>query len=91
MFNNLFFIFQLAKLEIQEIPFDKEDEDPTELKTLEPEDLENVELKQLEYQLQLLEDKLAQAKPNLAVIHEYKKKVIKKFFSSFYNSIEEMI
>lgn len=65
-----------------EIPIDKEEEDEAELAIHEPEALDQLDPKQLNYQLTLLEEKLAESKPNLAVVHEYRKKVISTFFSS---------
>lgn len=65
---------KLNRLELMEIPIDKEEEDEAELAILEPEALRQLDPKQLNYQLTLLEEKLAESKPNLAVVHEYRKK-----------------
>ncbi|KAK3856062.1 hypothetical protein Pcinc_037572 [Petrolisthes cinctipes] len=65
---------QLSKLELTEIPLDKEEGDDAELVMLEPEVLDELDPKQLQYQVTVLEEKLAQSKPNLAVVHEYRKK-----------------
>lgn len=62
-------------MELAEIPVDKDEEEETELVVLEPEALDELDPKQLQYQLTILEEKLAQSKPNLAVIQEYRKKV----------------
>lgn len=58
-----------------EIPINKEEEDNLELVTLEPEDLKKMDPKQLDYQITMLQEKLQESKPNLAVIQEYRKKV----------------
>nr|XP_045624012.1 structural maintenance of chromosomes protein 4-like [Procambarus clarkii] len=65
---------QLNRLELTEIPIDKDGEDETELAIQPPEVLDKLDPKQLQYQLTMLEEKLSQSKPNLAVVHEYRKK-----------------
>lgn len=65
---------QLGRLELTEIPVEKDEEEEMELVVLEPEALDELDPKQLQYQLTILEEKLAQSKPNLAVIQEYRKK-----------------
>lgn len=69
------FINQINKLQLVEIPFNKEEEESSELATMEPEQLQELDPKQLEYQLTVLQDRLQESKPNLAVIQEYRKKV----------------
>lgn len=68
---------QMGKLDLTEIPFsepDPEEEDKMTLEMLEEAVLDELDPKQLQYQLTMLQEKLAQSKPNLAVIQEYKKK-----------------
>ncbi|XP_042209674.1 structural maintenance of chromosomes protein 4-like [Homarus americanus] len=65
---------QLNRLELTDIPINKGEEDEAELAVLGPEVLDELDPKQLQYQLTILEEKLAQSKPNLAVVHEYRKK-----------------
>lgn len=48
---------------------------------LEPEVLDEIDPKQLQYQVTVLDEKLAQSKPNLAVVHEYRKKVCRQLWS----------
>lgn len=67
-------------MELTEIPVEKDEEEEMELVVLEPEALDELDPKQLQYQLTILEEKLAQSKPNLAVIQEYRKKVGMKVF-----------
>ena len=69
----------LSKLELQEIPFDRDTEDPVELNTLAEEELLKIDPKKLGHDLSVLEEKLALVKPNLAVLQEYRKKVGKLF------------
>lgn len=68
----------MSKLELTEIPIDKQAEDDAELVMLDPEVLEEIDPKQLQYQVTVLDEKLAQSKPNLAVVHEYRKKVCRQ-------------
>lgn len=65
----------MSKLQLAEIPFNKEEEESSELVIMEPEQLQELDPKQLEYQLTVLQDRLQESKPNLAVIQEYRKKV----------------
>ncbi|CAL4126837.1 unnamed protein product [Meganyctiphanes norvegica] len=67
---------QMGKLDLTEIPFSdpEEEEDKMSLDMLEEAALDELDPKQLQYQLTMLQEKLAQSKPNLAVIQEYKKK-----------------
>lgn len=69
---------QMGKLELTEIPFSdpdpEDDQDKQTLEMLEEAALDELDPKQLQYQLTMLQEKLAQSKPNLAVIQEYKKK-----------------
>lgn len=65
---------QINRLELAEIPINKEDEDNAELVMHEPEQLKEMDPKQLEYQITMLQEKLQESKPNLAVIQEYRKK-----------------
>ena len=46
-----------------------------ELETVSPEDLGNTDLESVQYGIEVLEGKLAQMKPNMAAIAEYRKKV----------------
>lgn len=66
---------QISRLELADIPINKEEEDNAELVTLEPDELKELDPKQLEYQVTVLREKLQESKPNLAVIQEYRKKV----------------
>uniref|UniRef100_A0A2P2HWI0 Structural maintenance of chromosomes protein n=1 Tax=Hirondellea gigas TaxID=1518452 RepID=A0A2P2HWI0_9CRUS len=66
---------KLSKLELQEVPLTKEGEDnSTTLDELSEEALQDLDVKKLEYELEMKEDQLAQCRPNLAVIQEYRKK-----------------
>lgn len=49
-------------------------EEPPELETFKPEDLEKDDPKNLEYEITVLEEKLNKMKPNLTAINEYRKK-----------------
>uniref|UniRef100_A0A1B0GNA3 Structural maintenance of chromosomes protein 4 n=1 Tax=Phlebotomus papatasi TaxID=29031 RepID=A0A1B0GNA3_PHLPP len=62
---------EIKKLTLQEIP-NQTDLEP--LKTYTEEDLESHTLQDLQYELDVLETKLKNAKPNLSVIEEYNKK-----------------
>jgi hypothetical protein len=64
---------QLNALHLQEIPGE---ECVKELKQLTKEELKQVDIEELQYKVSLLEDKLRASHPNLAVIKEYKQKVI---------------
>jgi hypothetical protein len=64
---------QLNALHLQEIPGE---ECVGELKQLTKEELKQLDIKELQYKVSLLEDKLRASHPNLAVIMEYKEKVI---------------
>ena len=66
---------QLNKLELTEIPLGKDNNEEGELVMLEEAALDEIDSKQLEYQITVLEDNLARSKPNLAAVHEYRKKV----------------
>lgn len=79
----LVFINQINKLQLVEIPFNKEEEESNELATMEPEQLQELDPKQLEYQLTVLQDRLQESKPNLAVIQEYRKKVRTACFKEY--------
>lgn len=79
----LVFINQINKLQLVEIPFNKEEEEGNELATMEPEQLQELDPKQLEYQLTVLQDRLQESKPNLAVIQEYRKKVRTACFTEY--------
>lgn len=82
MFNiPIILTHQMNKLQLVEIPFSKEDKESNELVTMEPEQLQELDLKQLEYQLTVLQDRLQESKPNLAVIQEYRKKVTAASFN----------
>jgi len=48
------------------------------METLEAEQLEDVDKKEIEYQITILEEKMLQMKPNMAAIAEYRKKVGKE-------------
>ncbi|MPC09379.1 Structural maintenance of chromosomes protein 4 [Portunus trituberculatus] len=65
---------QISRLELADIPINKEEDDVGELVTLDPEELKEVDPKQLEYQVTVLQERLQESKPNLAVIQEYRKK-----------------
>ncbi|XP_063882710.1 structural maintenance of chromosomes protein 4-like [Scylla paramamosain] len=65
---------KISRLELADIPINKEEEDNAELVTLEPDELKELDPKQLEYQVTVLQEKLQESKPNLAVIQEYRKK-----------------
>lgn len=60
-----FFPFQLAKLQLQEIP----DENIEELKTYTPEELEESNIQAIQTKLQTAEAELKAAKPNLNIIN----------------------
>jgi len=68
-----FVLLQLNALHLQEIP----GEEPVgELSQLTNEELKEVDIKELQYKVSLLEDKLRANHPNLSVIQEYRQKVI---------------
>jgi hypothetical protein len=71
---------QLNALHLQEIPGE---ESVGELKQLTEEDLKQVDIKELQYKVSLLEDKLRASQPNLGAIKEYKQKVIVIFVISY--------
>ncbi|XP_021916758.1 structural maintenance of chromosomes protein 4 isoform X2 [Zootermopsis nevadensis] len=62
---------QLNSLHLQEIPGE---ESVGELKQLTEEDLNQVDIKELQYKVSLLEDRLRSSQPNMAAIKEYKQK-----------------
>ena len=66
-------MFQLNSLQLQEIPGE---EPVAELPQLTNEELKEVDIRELQYKVSLLEDKLRASHPNLSVIQEYKQKVI---------------
>ena len=69
------FPLQLSKLELQEVPLSKDSpEEETTLKQLTEEEVTELDIVKLEYELELLEQQVQQSRPNLAVIQEYKKK-----------------
>lgn len=59
---------------MQTISLTDQQDDPT-LPTLTPEDLEKIDKETVSYEITVLEEKLNQMKPNMAVIAEYRKKV----------------
>ncbi|KAA0200463.1 hypothetical protein HAZT_HAZT006975 [Hyalella azteca] len=63
-----------SRLELQEVPLAKEGEESLTLEELTPEQLLELDIKKLEYDLEYLEENIAQSRPNLAVIQEYRKK-----------------
>ncbi|XP_068201013.1 structural maintenance of chromosomes protein 4 [Palaemon carinicauda] len=63
----------MSRLELSEIPLEKNNEEG-ELVVLDEAALDEIDTKQLKYQITVLEEKLAQSKPNLAAVHEYRKK-----------------
>lgn len=66
-------MLQLNALHLQEIP----GEEPVgELQQLANEELKELDIKELQYKVSLLEDKLRTNHPNISVIQEYKQKVI---------------
>lgn len=69
----------MSKLELQEVPLssaaDDENDGPRSLEQLEEEALEAIDVKRMEMQLEAMEEQIAQSRPNLAVIQEYRKKV----------------
>ncbi|RXG71410.1 Structural maintenance of chromosomes protein 4 [Armadillidium vulgare] len=66
---------QLSRLELQEIPMENRDsEEEMQLPEIDPEELLQIDLKSFHYQLTVLQEKLAQTKPNLSVLQEYRKK-----------------
>ena len=66
-------MLQLNALRLQEIP----GEEPVgELPQLTKEELKEVDIKELQYKVSLLDDKLRASHPNVSVIQEYKQKVI---------------
>jgi hypothetical protein len=73
-------LLQLNALHLQEIPGE---ESVGELKQLTEEDLKQTDIKELQYKVSLLEDKLRASQPNLAAIKEYKQKVIIVFVISY--------
>ena len=73
----MFVLLQLNALHIQEIP----GEEPVgELPQLTKEELKEVDIRDLQYKVSLLEDKLRASHPNLSVIQEYKQKVISELW-----------
>lgn len=62
----------MSKHALQNIPGEA---DLEPLKTLEAEELENIDAKGLEYEIAVLEEALKQKQPNMAVIKEYLLKV----------------
>jgi len=68
-----FVLLQLNALHLQEIPGE---EHVGELPQLTYEEVKEVDIKELQYKVSLLEDKLRASHPNLSVIQEYKQKVI---------------
>ncbi|KAK8719874.1 hypothetical protein OTU49_013714, partial [Cherax quadricarinatus] len=64
----------MSQLELTEIPVDREEVDDAKLVVLEAEALDELDPKKLQYQLTILEEKLARSTPNLAVLQEYCKK-----------------
>lgn len=52
-------------------------EEPEELPTIPPEELEQLDKESTLFQVSVLEEKLAKMKPNMAAIAEYRKKVNK--------------
>ncbi|KAF2348276.1 RecF/RecN/SMC N-terminal [Trinorchestia longiramus] len=65
---------KLSKLELQEVPLSKEGEEKQTLEELSEEQLLELDVKKMAYELELMEEQLSQARPNLAVIQEYRKK-----------------
>jgi len=66
-------VLQLNGLHLQEIP----GEEPVgELPQLTNEELKELDIKELQHKVGLLEEKLKASHPNLSVIQEYKQKVI---------------
>lgn len=73
----MFVLLQLSALHIQEIP----GEEPVgELPQLTKEELKEVDIRDFQYKISLLEDKLRASHPNLSVIQEYKQKVISELW-----------
>jgi len=68
----------LGKLALHEI----DGEEKQELVTCEPEELQAIVKEDTQYEITVLEEKLAQMKPNMAAIAEYRKKVQIRFLSS---------
>jgi len=65
-------LLQLNSLHLQEIP----GEEPVgELPQLTSEELKELDIREVQYKISLLEDKLRANHPNLSVIQEYKQKV----------------
>lgn len=56
----------------------RDSEEEVQLQEIDPEELLQIDLKSFHYQLTVLQEKLAQTKPNLSVLQEYRKKVIKE-------------
>ena len=69
--KEILFIFQLGKLAIQAI----ETEEPEPLTQYEADVLREASKEEMAYEITVLEEKLAQMKPNMAAIAEYRKKV----------------
>jgi len=71
---------KLAKLELQEVPVrasapeEGEEEEEPVLRTLEEEQLQELDLKALEYELEIMESEIKESRPNLAAIAEYRRK-----------------
>merc|ERR1719233_1370713 len=61
---------EMKKLELQEVP----GEEVAQLVDLENEEILAINMEELTYELNLVEEKLAASKPNMAAIAEYKKK-----------------
>ena len=64
----------MDKLSIQPIPGDDEEQSPP-FKELSEEELEGTRVKELQYEITVSEEKLAEKSPNLAIIKEYLQKV----------------
>lgn len=62
---------EVRKLRLKEIPGEGEVE---ELKTYDPEELRDIDMKQWQYDLNLLEERLSSQKANYAIIEEYNRK-----------------
>ena len=61
---------EMKKLEVQEVP----GEEVAPLSDLENEEILAINMEELTYELNLIDEKLAASKPNMAAIAEYKKK-----------------
>ena len=69
--KSMFFITQLGKLSLHV----SEGVDTEELPTIQEDKLKDINKEDTQYEITVLEEKLAQMKPNMAAIAEYKKKV----------------